>query len=82
MGLHARPSATFVKHAAKFPCLVEVIKDGLTINGKSILGVMSLAAEKGSTITIRTSGKEEEEALTNLARLLENMTDEELKKQK
>jgi len=68
-GLHARPAAEFVKLAAKFDSEILVNKDGLEVNGKSIMGVMMLAAEKGSTIEIKARGidaREAVEALVNL----------------
>lgn len=77
MGLHARPSAKFVKLASSFPCNIELTKDGLTINGKSILGVMSLAAERGSTITIVADGEKESEAISALTELIHGFVDEE-----
>ena len=79
MGLHARPAARFVRLASKFPCTIELIKDSMTVNGKSILGVMSLAAEKGSTITIRAAGEGEQEAVAHLIELLDQIFDEEEK---
>lgn len=69
-GIHARPAARFVKLAAQFPCEVFLRKHSLTVNGKSILGVMSLAAEKGSTLIVRTDGEKEQEALEKLVDLL------------
>jgi len=61
-GLHTRPAATIVKLAAKFKSDLQITKDGMTINGKSIIGVMTLAAEKGSTIHLSFDGEDEEEA--------------------
>ncbi len=61
-GMHTRPAATIVKIAAKYDCEFFIAKDGLNINGKSIIGVMTLAAEKGSEVTLTFDGKEEEEA--------------------
>lgn len=60
-GLHTRPAATIVKIAAKFKSEFYMIKDGMNINGKSIIGVMTLAAEKGSTLTLTFDGGDEEE---------------------
>ena len=71
LGLHARPAAQFVKLASTFACNIEVAKDDLTINGKSIMGVMMLAAEQGSTLTIRATGDDAEAALTALVQLVE-----------
>ncbi len=61
-GLHTRPAATIVKIASKFKCDFFLNKDGLHINGKSIIGVMTLAAEKGSEITLIFDGEDEEQA--------------------
>ncbi|MBW3533797.1 MAG: HPr family phosphocarrier protein [Gemmatimonadetes bacterium] len=69
-GLHARPAAEFVKLAARYPCEVAVEKDGLQVNGKSIMGVLMLAAECGSRITIRCEGEEAPDALQALTDLV------------
>ena len=69
-GLHARPAAEFVKLASKFESEILVSKDGLEVNGKSIMGVMMLAAEKGSTIQIRARGTDAREAVEALVRLV------------
>lgn len=61
-GLHTRPAATIVKLASKFKCDFFLNKDGLHINGKSIIGVMTLAAEKGSEILLLFDGEDEEQA--------------------
>jgi len=76
LGLHARPAALLVRTAAKFKSDVKLIKDGLEVNGKSIMGVMMLAAEMGSQITIRAEGEDEEKAVEALAKLFENKFDE------
>ncbi len=70
LGLHARPSAEFVKLAGRFEAEVWVEKDGLEVNGKSIMGVMMLAAEAGAQIRIRTIGHDAEEALAALIGLV------------
>jgi phosphocarrier protein len=70
LGLHARPAAEFVKLAARFRAEVEVEKDGMMVNGKSIMGVMTLAAECGSSIRIRTAGDDAEAALAALVALV------------
>ena len=61
-GLHTRPAATIVKLAAKYKSEFFIIKDSFNINGKSIIGVMTLAAEKGSTLKLIFDGEDEEEA--------------------
>ena len=63
LGLHARPAALFVQIANKFEADVKVTKDDMEVNGKSIMGILMLAAEKDSTITIVTTGKRSEERL-------------------
>ena len=70
-GLHARPAAEFVKTAGKFRSNVWVRKDDIEVNGKSIMGVMMLAAEHGSAITIRAAGEDAEQAVDALAALVE-----------
>ena len=61
-GLHTRPAATIVKMASKYEADFFILKDGMNINGKSIIGVMTLAAAKGSTLKLRFDGKDEKEA--------------------
>jgi phosphocarrier protein len=70
MGLHARPAAEFVKLAARFSAHIRVEKEGLEVDGKSIMGVLMLAAEQGSQLTIRAEGKDAEAALTALVELV------------
>ena len=70
LGMHARPAAEFVKVAARFRSRIEVRKGDLTVNGKSIMGVMMLAAECGSSVLIRTDGDDAEEAMTALLALV------------
>jgi len=71
-GLHARPAAEIVKLAAKFKSEITIVKDDLDVNGKSIMGVMMLAAEHGSTIVLRAEGPDAEAALDALATLVGN----------
>jgi phosphocarrier protein len=71
-GLHTRPAAALVKTAAKFKSDFFIDKDGFEINGKSIIGVMTLAAEQGSTLTLRFSGDDEQEAANAVVELFEN----------
>lgn len=61
-GLHTRPAATIVKIAAKYKSELIIHKDGMHINGKSIIGVMTLAAEKGSILKLSFEGEDEQEA--------------------
>lgn len=70
LGLHARPAAEFVKVAARFRAAVTVRKDALEVNGKSIMGMMMLAAECGSSLAIRAEGEDAEAALAALAALV------------
>ncbi len=70
-GLHARPAAEFVKLATRFAADVKLTKDDLTVDGKSIMGVMMLAAERGSRITLTIDGTDEGQALEALAMFLE-----------
>jgi phosphocarrier protein len=69
-GLHARPAARIVRLASMFESDIELVKDGLDVNGKSIMGVMMLAAECGSSITIRAKGPDAEQAVEALAELV------------
>ena len=71
LGLHARPAALFVKLANTFASDIEVGNDAMLVNGKSIMGVMMLAAECGSTIRIKASGEDSEQAANALAALVE-----------
>jgi phosphocarrier protein HPr len=75
-GLHTRPAATIVKTAAKFQSDFTIIKDGMEINGKSIIGVMTLAAEQGSTLLLRFEGSDEEAAVAAVVDLFERGFDE------
>lgn len=78
-GLHARPSAALVKLAGSFKSDFFIHMYGYRVNGKSILGVMTLAAEQGAELLFEISGPDEEEAMTAITELVENkfgMTDE------
>lgn len=70
-GLHARPAAEFVKLAGRFEADVRVSKQGLEVNGKSIMGVLMLAAERGANITIQADGSDAGEAVSALADLVD-----------
>ena len=69
-GLHARPAAKIVRLASNFNCEVELFKDGVAVNAKSIMGVMMLAAECGSSITIRADGPDAEQAVNAIGQLV------------
>ena len=71
-GLHARPAAEIVKTAAKFKADITLIRDDLEVNGKSIMGVMMLAAEFGSQLQLRADGPDAEAALGAIATLIES----------
>ncbi len=71
-GLHARPAAEIVRAASKFKSDISIVRDGLEVNGKSIMGVMMLAAECGSTLLLRASGPDEEQALREIATIIES----------
>lgn len=77
LGLHARPAAMFVKTANRHPCNVFVEKDGEKINGKSIMGLLMLAAGPGSRLTIHAEGSEAEQVLDELENLIKRKFDEE-----
>jgi len=70
LGLHARASARLAVTASAYPCDVFICKDGIEVNGKSIMGIMMLAAGKGSQITIRTEGKQDAAALSAIVQLI------------
>ena len=70
-GLHARPAAEIVKMAAKYKSEITLVRDDLEVNGKSIMGVMMLAAEFGSTLVLRANGPDAEDAVGALATLIE-----------
>ena len=72
LGLHARPAAVFVQTANRFEAEIEVQKEDLKVDGKSILGIMTLAAEMGSSITVRAAGKDAPAAMEALAKLIES----------
>ena len=71
LGLHARACALFVKTASRFKSEVLVSRDGLEVNGKSIMGVMMLAAEEGSTIVVKATGADEGDVLAALQELVD-----------
>ena len=76
LGLHARPAALFVQEAARFKCSILVNKDGLEINGKSVMGLMLLAAECGAKLKIKAEGVDEKQAVEALEKLFTRKFDE------
>jgi len=70
-GLHALPASRFVKLAEKFKSDVKIMKDGVEVSGKSIMGILTLACEKGSKVTLTTKGQDEEQAMDALRKILE-----------
>lgn len=76
LGIHARPAAMFVKTANQFDCEVFVEKDGETVNGKSIMGLMMLAAGPGSKIRVHADGADATKAVEELEELLKRKFDE------
>ena len=77
LGIHARPALLFVNTAAKFEADVYLGRDNHEVNGKSIMGVMMLAAEMGSKLTITVKGQDEKEAIKALIDLIDNKFNEE-----
>jgi len=75
-GLHTRPAATVVKMAAKFTCEFFISRDGMNINGKSIIGVMTLAAEEGAELILSFNGEDEEQAAKEIIDYFERGFDE------
>ena len=78
LGLHARPAAELVKTAHRFKSEIQISKDGMWVNAKSILGVMTLAAERGSELSIKADGLDADAAVAAVAELIGrdwNMTD-------
>ncbi len=76
LGMHARPCAEFVKLAGGFSSSILVTRNEMRVNGKSIMGVLMLAAEKGSSLTITADGDDAEEAVEALANLVRGGFDE------
>ncbi|MES0489160.1 MAG: HPr family phosphocarrier protein [Leptospirales bacterium] len=69
-GMHARPASVFVQTAAKYPCEIQVEKDGEQVNGKSIMGLLMLAPVKGAVLKISAEGEKEKEAVQALVQLV------------
>lgn len=72
LGLHARPASLFVKLAEKFKSKITVEKDGMVVNGKSIMSLLMLVAEHGSTLIIKADGPDEDEAIEALVNLVKD----------
>ena len=70
-GLHALPASRFVKQAEKFESDITITKDGVKVSGKSIMGILTLACEKGSVVLLATDGDDEKEAFEVLKKILE-----------
>ncbi|MDH5516618.1 MAG: HPr family phosphocarrier protein [Gammaproteobacteria bacterium] len=77
LGLHARAAAKLVNVATKFSSLIEIEKDGQRVNGKSIMGVMMLAANQGSSIKLLADGDDAQQSLDEIEQLINNYFDEE-----
>jgi phosphocarrier protein HPr len=77
LGIHARPAALFVKTANRFACEIFVEKDGEKINGKSIMGLMMLAAGPGSKVILHVRGTDAPQAIAELEALVQRKFDEE-----
>jgi len=77
LGLHIRPAAQFTKIAAKYKADVYLIRDGMRINAKSIMGVMMLAAGQGTKLILECIGEDEEQLCSELTALIENKFHEE-----
>lgn len=77
LGIHARPAAQFVKTASAFLCEIRVEKDGEEVDGKSIMGLMMLAAGHGSVITVTAEGDDADQALAALEALVARRFEEE-----
>ncbi len=76
LGMHARAAAQFVKLASNFSSHIEIEKNHQRVNGKSIMGVMMLAASKGSQITIHAEGEDENDSIIKLEELINNRFNE------
>ncbi len=76
LGLHIRPAAQFTKIASKFKADVHLVRDGMRVNAKSIMGVMMLAAGKGSRLILECNGEDEEQLCVELIQLIENKFNE------
>ena len=78
LGLHARAAALFVATASRFSADVTLEKDGVEVNGKSIMGLMMLAAAKGCDVVVRADGPDEHKAVEGMTKLIEDKFNEEV----
>ncbi|MFT3692401.1 MAG: HPr family phosphocarrier protein [Kofleriaceae bacterium] len=77
-GLHARAATKLVQLAAKYPCDVQLEKDGQTVNGKSIMGVLMLVASKGTTLTVKATGDKADEVVAEIVKLVNDKFGEDI----
>jgi len=77
LGLHARACSVFVREAAKYASHITLARDGLEVNGKSILGVMMLAAERGAELSLKADGSDEQQAIAALVKVVNDKFGEE-----
>ena len=78
LGIHARPAALLAQEAGKYRSEILISKEGLQVNAKSIMGIMMIAAEQGSTICLSANGVDEQEAFRALKDVLQKIFDEEV----
>ncbi len=77
VGLHARPASGFVQAAERYSSEIRLVKDGMRVNGKSILAILTLAASKGSIVGLEVYGEDEQEAFETLKKKLETLDQDE-----
>lgn len=75
-GLHARPASRFVQKASEFEAKIKLIRESTEVNAKSIMGVMSLGAEKGTEVTLKAEGMDEKKAIKELTNFINNILPE------
>ena len=76
LGIHARPAGMIANTSSRFVCDIKLVKDGMEVNAKSIMGIMTLAAGKGSVIEVTAKGKDEAAAIAAIADLFSRKFDE------
>jgi phosphocarrier protein len=76
LGIHARPAGMIANTSSRFACDIKLVKDGMEVNAKSIMGIMTLAAGRGSVIEVTARGKDEAEAVAAIADLFVRKFDE------